>query len=209
MRFLITAGPTREYLDSVRYFSNGSSGKMGYACAASAVQRGHKAVLISGPVDLAAPKGVRRVMVISAEQMWDAVMREFSRCDAVIMTAAVCDYRPKKTQRYKVKKGEGNLILELKRTPDILAGLGLLKKNQVLIGFAVEDQRGKANARRKFVGKNLDAIILNRPASIGADRSEFEMLTVGEKWQSLGILHKMALAKKLVVLAEKMFAAKK
>jgi phosphopantothenoylcysteine decarboxylase / phosphopantothenate---cysteine ligase len=206
LRFLITAGPTREYLDSVRYFSNGSSGKMGYACAETAARRGHRVVLVSGPVELATPGGSKRVDVISALQMRDAVLAEFGRCDAVIMTAAVCDYRPKRMQSRKMKKGQGSLFLELQRTPDILAGLGRLKKHQILIGFAVEDRAGKSNARRKLIEKKLDAIVLNTPAAVGADRSDIHLLQAGDRWQPLGNIRKTTLAERLIALAEKLCA---
>ena len=123
MRFLITTGPTREYLDPVRFLSNASSGKMGYACAAAAQRRGHKVVLVSGPVERPRPQGVKLVKVVTAAQMAQAVAKHFDKCDCVIMTAAVCDYRPKKISGHKLRKGKGKMRLDLECTEDILAGL--------------------------------------------------------------------------------------
>ena len=137
MRFLITAGPTREYLDSVRFLTNGSSGRMGYACASAALRRGHKVVLVSGPVELPRPKGVRLVQVVSSEQMREAVCEQVPGCDCVVMTAAVCDYRPQHRHEHKLAKTGENLTLELERTTDILAELGNSGLDKVLIGFAL------------------------------------------------------------------------
>jgi len=209
MRFLITAGPTREYLDSVRYLSNGSSGKMGYACAKAARDRGHQVTLLSGPVELEKPAGVKAMDVISAEEMHRAAMREFSRCDAVIMTAAVCDYRPAVRSRCKISKQKGNLHIHLIPPPDILAELGRRKKRQILIGFAVQDRSARKNAERKLRSKNLDAIVLNSPAAIGADRSEIEILQSGKRWEPLGTIPKRSLAKRLIRLAEQLSASRK
>ena len=206
MRFLITAGPTREYLDPVRFLSNGSTGKMGYACARAALQRGHEVTLVTGPVALAAPKGLELIKVISSQEMARSVNRCFDKCHCVIMTAAVCDYRPQKTQAHKISKNSEILTLELKKTEDILAGLGRTKTAQILIGFAVQDKAARQNARRKHTSKNLDAIVLNSPAAFGADRSSVEILQKDGKWQSLGQISKTALAARLVKLAEQLRA---
>lgn len=204
MHILVTAGPTREYLDPVRFLSNGSTGKMGYACATAAKRRGHRVTLVSGPVAGERPKGVRVIEVVSAAEMNAAVREVFDDCDCVIMTAAVCDYRPIRRQKYKISKGDDNMQLELERTCDILRGLAEAKTDQVLIGFAVQDRSAKPNARRKLVEKKLDAIVLNGPAAFGADKVEVAMLTRGGRWQELGSVGKAVLATKIVRLAERL-----
>ena len=202
MHFLITAGPTRQYIDTVRFISNGSTGKMGYACAFEAVKRGHKVTVITGPVSLEKPKGVKVVKVVSTEEMATAVQERFSSCDCVIMTAAVCDYRPISRQKYKIQKTDEPMILRLDRTVDILAELGENKQQQILIGFAVQDKSARQNARRKLKEKNLDAIVLNSPEAIGADRNDACILQAGGKWQSFTNISKKALAGKVIKLAE-------
>lgn len=204
MHILVTAGPTREYLDPVRFLSNGSTGKMGYACAEAAKRRGHRVTLVSGSVAGERPKGVRVIDVVSATEMNAAVREVFDDCDCVIMTAAVCDYRPARRQKYKISKSDDNMQLELERTCDILAGLAEAKTDQVLIGFAVQDRSARPNARRKLVEKKLDAIILNGPAAFGADKVEAAMLTRGGRWKEVGTVRKAVLATRIVRLAERL-----
>ncbi len=204
LRVLITAGPTREYIDSVRFLSNGSSGRMGYACAATAFRRGHQVTLISGPVDLPCPEGVTRIQVISAAQMAEAVLKAYAYCDAVIMTAAVADYRPVRTLTHKFIKSPGPLAIQLERTTDILAELGWRKKHQILIGFAVQDKAPRQNARRKLKQKNLDAIILNHPSALGSTHNTIEILRPGSTWEICPRQTKLQLARRIVVLAETM-----
>ena len=204
MHFLITAGPTREYFDPVRFLSNGSSGKMGYAVAAAAVKRGHAVTLVSGPVSLERPEGVRLVRVVSAGQMAAAVEKAFGKCDAVIMAAAVCDYRPGRIAPEKMTKQGGRLAVTLERTEDILAGLGAVKQQQVLIGFALQDSAGRSRARQKLRSKNLDAIVLNSPAALGAERNDAAILCRGGRWEEFSRIGKGALAGKLVRLAERL-----
>ena len=171
MRFLITAGPTREHLDPVRYLSNASTGAMGFAFAEAARDAGHRVVLVSGPVSLPDPKGVRTIRVVSAREMRREVLRVFPRIDAVVMTAAVSDYRPRRASPTKLKRsGKENLSLELVPNPDILAELGRRKGNRILTGFALETGKGKARALGKLRRKNLDYIVLDDPAAIGARR---------------------------------------
>jgi len=204
MRFLITAGPTREYFDTVRFLTNASSGKMGYACAGAALAVGHEVTLISGPVSLEKPKGAKLIKVVSSEEMAQAVLKEFRRCDCVIMTAAVCDYRPARKYSSKMTKSDGPLSIQLRRTTDILARLGKTKKNQLLIGFAVQDKSPRQNARRKLAEKNLDALVLNHPKTFAADKSDFEILTPPVNWQKLPGITKKNLATRLVKLADKL-----
>ncbi len=202
MHFLITAGPTREYLDPVRFLSNASTGKMGYACAAAAVSRGHKVTLVSGSVNLPKPKGARLVKVTSCEEMDKAVRDIYETCDCVIMTAAVCDYRPMKRQPQKISKGRGPLNLKLEKTRDILEGLGRDKAHQVLIGFALQDRAPRRRARDKMKAKNLDVVVVNNPAALGAEKTDVQILSRGGKWLCLPGIRKDALAGRLVRLAE-------
>jgi len=204
MRFLITAGPTREYIDPVRFISNGSTGKMGFACAEAAVRGGHKVTLVSGPVALTVPKEVKRIDVVSCREMAGTVFQHFDRCDCVIMTAAVCDYQPSHRVPFKISKGKGPLSLELERTRDILAELGKKKQNQILIGFAVQDRAPRQNASRKLKTKNLDAVILNQPAAFGAEKSDIEILPRDGKWKSYPQIKKTSLATIIIKLAEKL-----
>lgn len=165
---LVTAGPTLEPLDPVRYLSNRSSGKMGYAVAGAAARRGARVVLVSGPTALKAPPGVELVSVESAAQMYDAVLERFSRADVVVKSAAVADYRPMRAAGQKIKKQAGTLVLELEKNPDILAELGRKKEHQILVGFAAETEDLEDNARRKVAGKNLDLLVANDVTLPGA-----------------------------------------
>ncbi len=172
MRLLVTAGPTHEYLDEVRYLANASSGRLGYAVAAAAAGRGHRVVLVSGPTALAAPRGVRRVGVVSAREMRRAVARFFARADAVVMAAAVADFRPRRRAPGKIKKARGAPRLELAANPDILAALGRRKGPRVLVGFALEARPDRAEARRKLREKNLDLVLLDTPRAVGGARAD-------------------------------------
>lgn len=163
MRILVSAGPTREKIDPVRFISNYSSGRMGYAIAEAAQLAGHEVVLISGPVALPCPEGVRRIMVESAAEMAAAIHNQASHAEVIVMAAAVADYRPARPETRKMKKLPGNLTLELERTEDILAALGKNKRpGQILVGFAAETDDLERNAQAKLVRKNLDWIAANR-----------------------------------------------
>ncbi|MFI5396871.1 MAG: bifunctional phosphopantothenoylcysteine decarboxylase/phosphopantothenate--cysteine ligase CoaBC [Candidatus Binatia bacterium] len=158
---LITAGPNREPLDPVRFISNRSTGKMGFALAAAAWRRGAEVSLIAGPTTLPTPHGVRRCDVSTAEQMHRAVMAAYEPATIVLMAAAVADYRPARVAKEKVKKGSGRMVLELERTTDILAELAPRKGPRILVGFAAETEQVTANAERKLVKKDLDLIVAN------------------------------------------------
>jgi phosphopantothenoylcysteine decarboxylase/phosphopantothenate--cysteine ligase len=158
---LVTAGPTQEAVDPVRFITNHSSGKMGYAIATVAAYRGAKVVLVSGPTSLQSPPGVELIKVRSAEQMYDAVLGYFAQCDAVIMSAAVADYRPAKVEPHKMKKKSDDLYLRLVRTRDILGELSTKKGDKVLVGFAAETDNVLENAKEKLKRKNLDMIVAN------------------------------------------------
>lgn len=165
---LISAGPTRERIDPVRYLSNFSSGKMGYAIAEVAQNLGAKVILISGPVSLKPPVGVQVIRVESAEEMYEAVLKYFDGADIVIKSAAVSDYRPKKIFQQKMKKQSQELMIELERTVDILAELGKRKKAQFLIGFAAETNHVEEYAKQKLLNKNADMIVANNVIQEGA-----------------------------------------
>ena len=160
-KILITAGPTQETLDPLRYFTNRSSGKMGYALAQAAVQLGAEVCLISGPSQLSPPTGLDFVAVISAEDMFNEVHRYIQNCDVFISAAAVADYRPKKTFQQKIKKQADNLIIEFECNRDILFSVSQLENRPFLIGFAAETENLLANAREKLQQKNLDMMVAN------------------------------------------------
>lgn len=167
-KLLITAGPTREPLDPIRFFSNFSSGKMGYALAEAASRRGGEVTLISGPTNLTPPPGIRFIPVNTTLEMQEAVFDEFSRTDLVIKAAAVADYRPANPKKQKIKKEEEFLNVKLTSNPDILLELGKIKKKQILVGFAAETEDLVKNAMEKIKKKNLDFIVANDLTRPGA-----------------------------------------
>ncbi|HTK94351.1 MAG TPA: bifunctional phosphopantothenoylcysteine decarboxylase/phosphopantothenate--cysteine ligase CoaBC, partial [Terriglobales bacterium] len=177
---LVTAGPTREYVDPVRYISNRSSGKMGYAIAEAALRRGANVILITGPVALKAPGAAEVIAVQTAEQMRDAVLANLERATIAIKTAAVADYKPKQVAGEKIKR-KGTITMELEATADILAEVAKQRKTQVLVGFAAETNDVLANAKGKLERKQLDMIVANdvSKAAIGfdSDRNEVTILT--------------------------------
>jgi phosphopantothenoylcysteine decarboxylase/phosphopantothenate--cysteine ligase len=177
MRILITAGPTREYLDDVRYLSNASSGRMGYAIVDAVRAAGHEAVLVSGPVALNPPEGCEVHQVETTAELHDVCNQLFVNCAGVIATAAVCDYRPRERFQGKLAKTGVSLELELVETADVLAGLGHQKGNRWIVGFALEsDEFAHINALRKLKHKNCDAIVLNRPTAIGSATNQIEII---------------------------------
>jgi len=200
MHFLITAGGTREYIDPVRFISNASSGRMGYALARAALKAGHKVTLISAS-DLQPPVGVDFVGVDSAAEMFEAVKKFFSKCDCLIMAAAVADYTVARPAKSKIKKTRENLIIKLKPTTDILKWAAKhKKKNQMIVGFALEEKNLRANAEKKLKEKNLDMIIANTPAAIGSVKSSVQIKTPARKWLKLPYATKTTIAKKIVDL---------
>ena len=160
-KVVITAGPTRERIDPVRYVSNFSSGKMGYAMAAAAAELGAETILVSGPVELEKPAGVKVIKIESAAEMLEAVSTQYEEADIVIKAAAVADYRPAEIQTQKIKKSDSESIINLKRTTDILETLGGRKDKQLLVGFAAETENVIENGLSKLERKNLDFIIVN------------------------------------------------
>ena len=218
MRFLITAGGTREYIDPVRFITNASSGRMGYALARAALKAGHKVTLISAS-DLQPPVGVEFVGVDSANEMCGAVKKHFPRCDCLIMAAAVADYTPVKRAKTKIKKQEKALTIRLKPTTDILKWAGKNKKvrnrhkgteaqrhrgkkgkRQIVVGFALEDKALRKRAEQKLKDKNLDMIIANTPAAIGTERASFQIKKPDSKWLKLVSAGKIKVAEKIISL---------
>lgn len=204
MTFLITAGPTREHLDDVRFLSNASSGRMGYAIARAAARAGHKVWLVSGPVALRPPVGVRLVRVASTEEMYRVCAKLFPKADCLVGAAAPADYTPVTRARGKSKKRPGIHALRLKPTVDILATLGARKKRQVIIAFALEVQNAVANARRKLIKKNADAIVLNAPDAMGRVRSSSLIITRDGPPTPLHNLTKYQLGRRLVRMSEEL-----
>jgi phosphopantothenoylcysteine decarboxylase/phosphopantothenate--cysteine ligase len=177
---LITAGPTREKIDPVRYLTNRSSGRMGYALAEAAVRRGARVLLVSGPTAIQPPGGAELTRVESAEEMRQAVLSLLSAATMVIKTAAVSDYRPKSAASQKLKRS-GPMSLELEPTPDILAELAGRKQGQIVIGFAAETENTLENARKKLIAKSLDAVVVNDVSREGvgfdSDRNAVTIIT--------------------------------
>ena len=165
---LVTAGPTVERIDPVRFFTNRSTGKMGYALAEQAAKLGASVTLVTGPTNLEYPKGVQVVQIESAQQMLEAVMQRYHEADVVIKSAAVADYRPKHVFDQKMKKQPGAAVLELERTTDILRTLGEQKEHQLLVGFAAETEQVDEYAQKKLASKNLDMIVANNVMTEGA-----------------------------------------
>jgi phosphopantothenoylcysteine decarboxylase/phosphopantothenate--cysteine ligase len=176
VKFVVTAGPTREPIDPVRYISNRSSGKMGYAIAEAAITAGHDATLISGPVHLEKPRGARVVSVVTSDEMFDAVHQHLGDCDILVMCAAVGDYKPAKFSAEKIKKCDAKLTLELVPTRDILASLPQ-DRQFLVVGFAAETDELEAHAQAKLRDKNCDIVIANdvSRADAGMESDENEV----------------------------------
>ena len=206
LKLLITAGPTREALDPVRFITNHSSGKMGYSLAAAAVEKGFSVILVSGPVDSSVipPEGLTEfVPVVSAAEMAEAVKSRFPAMDAAILCAAVADYRPKIMETNKIKKKEGAFFLELERTEDILFSLGQMKTSaQRLIGFAAETENLAENALGKLKRKNRDWIAANQGGVPGqgfqSDRNEITLYGVNGETVQLPLTEKKLLARQML-----------
>lgn len=177
MRILITAGPTREYVDDVRFLSNASSGRMGYSIAEAAVRAGHEVVLVTGPVDLPVPQGVQVAHIETTDELRKSCLEIFPSCDGIIATAAVCDYRPRQRVQGKMTKTGAPIVLELVETSDVLAELGEQKEHRWVVGFALESQDPRTNAMRKLRMKNCDCIVLNDTSAISSMDNQVEILS--------------------------------
>jgi phosphopantothenoylcysteine decarboxylase/phosphopantothenate--cysteine ligase len=202
VRFLLTAGPTREPIDPVRYLSNRSSGKMGYAIAEAAIQAGHDVVLISGPVDVDPPRGADLISISTSDEMFDAVHKRVRECDVLVMCAAVADYKPRQVSKNKIKKRDANLSLELVPTRDILASLPKQDRPYLVVGFAAETENIEANAQRKLQEKNCDVVVANdvsRPDSgIESDENEVTILLRAGKMKTISRAPKKIVARELI-----------
>ncbi len=195
---MITAGPTREPIDPVRYITNHSSGKMGYALAEQAVRRGADVVLISGKTALEAPAGVKLIPVTTAAEMYEAVMLHYMPCQVLIKAAAVADYRPKVAADKKMKKNDDDLVISLEKTQDIALALGKMKENRVFVGFAAETNDLIENAREKIAKKNFDFIVANNILQAGAgfdgDTNIVTLIDPDGSQQSLELMKKHEVA---------------
>jgi phosphopantothenoylcysteine decarboxylase/phosphopantothenate--cysteine ligase len=206
MKLVVTAGPTREYLDTVRFLSNASTGRMGYAIAEAGARRGHHVTLVSGPVASTAPDHVRVVNVTSAAEMLAAARLAFADADAAVMAAAVCDYRPVDMRDRKLPKQTTPFSLMLEPTPDICAELGREKATRVVIGFALEDHDHESHAEEKLRRKCCDAIVLNDVRNVGSDEAEIRILRADIGWQPSVRGTKAAVASEVISLVEAILA---
>jgi phosphopantothenoylcysteine decarboxylase/phosphopantothenate--cysteine ligase len=202
VRVLVTAGPTREWIDPIRFISNRSSGKMGYALARAARDRGARVALISGPTHLKPPPYLEFISIETAAQMRDAVVSRFEWADVLVMSAAVADYRPKERMDHKLKKSKSELTLALTPTTDILAELGKRKEDKILVGFAAETDHLVSNALEKLQAKNLDLIVANnvleRGAGFESDTNIVTLIDKSGKAEKLPILPKDDVAHKVL-----------
>jgi phosphopantothenoylcysteine decarboxylase/phosphopantothenate--cysteine ligase len=217
VRFLITAGPTREPIDPVRYISNRSSGKMGYAIAEAALAEGHEVTLVSGPVNLEAPRDAKLISVSTSDEMFEGVHRHADQCDICVLCAAVADYKPANVSSTKIKKRGAKFSLELIPTRDILDSLGHRQDRQfVLVGFAAETNHMEENAAKKLRAKNCDIMVANdvsqANSGMESDMNEVTILFRGGEKRKISRAPKKIIARELVKIfsnfATKMFDKK-
>jgi phosphopantothenoylcysteine decarboxylase/phosphopantothenate--cysteine ligase len=208
VRFVVTAGPTREPIDPVRFLSNRSSGKMGYAIAEAALESGHDVTLISGPVDLSPPKRARFVSVTTSEEMFARVRRAIGDCDVLVMCAAVADYKPAKFSPQKLKKKNTTRSLELVPTPDILSAITRGPRSFLAIGFAAETNDVEKNARKKLRAKNCDMIVANDVSRVDSgmesDENEVEIIFRNGERKKIRRTAKKIIARELVKIISNM-----
>ncbi len=177
-KILITSGPTREFLDPIRYISNQSSGRMGAALAKAVIGLGHEVIVISGPVQIDYPQSANVIRVETTREMETAVLKHFPNCQGVIGAAAPCDFRAKEPGKQKIKKTGNGICLEFEETDDILKAVSLNKKDdQWSVGFALETQNGLDNAKRKLAEKNLDLIVLNGPDAMNSESNQVRVIS--------------------------------
>ena len=204
IRCLITAGPTREFIDPVRYISNPSTGKMGFSIAKAAIEAGWNVDLVAGPVALEEPKGSILYPVMTAEEMFHQVDALFDACDILIMTAAVCDFRPVIHHTHKEKKGVASMNIEFERTADILKIMSERKAQQTVVGFSAETRDVVSYAKEKLVSKKLDYIVANEVGKVGsgfaADTNEVLLIAANGSSVKLGPSTKSAIAEELIQL---------
>ncbi len=210
MKILVTAGPTREAIDPVRYISNRSSGRMGYAVAQAALERGHEVVLVSGPVSIPAPAGARVVPVVSAADMKAAVDVHLAWSEALVMCAAVADWRPKRVSAVKIKKRGASPVLQLARTPDILAAASARKGDRIFVGFAAETGADfETEAARKRKKKRCDLVVGNDVTAPGAgfdvETNRVSFVTV-DGVERLPLMSKLEVGRRIVDWIERQAA---
>jgi phosphopantothenoylcysteine decarboxylase / phosphopantothenate---cysteine ligase len=208
VRFLVTAGPTREPIDPVRYLSNRSSGKMGYAIAEAAIDAGHDVTLISGPVEIAPPARARLISITTSDEMFEAIHRHTRDCDVLVMCAAVADYKPARISKQKIKKEGGRLDLELISTRDVLMSLPERDRSFVVIGFAAETENLEENAQNKLRQKNCDAVVANpvgdANSGMESDENEVTIFFRDGQTQRISRAPKKIIARELVKIFENM-----
>ena len=207
--FVVTAGATIEAIDPVRYITNHSTGKMGYAIAASLARRGAEVTLVSGRTNLPTPQGVKRVDILSAADMYNATTEAFATADGAVMCAAVADYTPATVAEHKIKKSDDDMAIQLVRTKDIAAALGAVKGNRLLVGFALESDAGVESAHGKLSRKNLDFIVLNsltdKGAGFGVDTNKVTFIDK-QGSQTLPLMSKSDVAESIVDKIENHYA---
>jgi phosphopantothenoylcysteine decarboxylase/phosphopantothenate--cysteine ligase len=208
VRFVVTAGPTREAIDPVRFISNRSSGKMGYAIAAAALAKKHEVTLISGPATIAPPRGAKIISITSSDELHAAVHRAVRGCDVLVMCAAVADYKPAQVAARKSKKRKGAFALQLVPTRDILASLPK-RRRYLVVGFAAETHDLRKNARKKLRAKNCDAIVANdvsgSETGMESDENEVEIFFENGESKRISRAPKKIIARELVKIIAKMF----
>jgi phosphopantothenoylcysteine decarboxylase / phosphopantothenate---cysteine ligase len=208
LNIIVTAGPTREPIDKIRFISNYSTGLIGYSIAEEAARRGHKIILISGPTYLKSLKSIKRINVLTTEDMQNEINKRFKWCNCLIMSAAVSDYRPQKRIPGKLKKKSLYFSLKLIKNPDILEELGKKKRDRILVGFALEKDKLIANAKKKLKEKNLDLIVANRlkqtMAPFGNNIIEAYIIDKKLKVKKLDKISKKRLSRQLIDTIEKL-----
>ena len=208
MRFVVTAGPTREAIDPVRFISNRSSGKMGYAIAEAALAKKHEVTLISGPASIAPPRGAKNVSLVTSDELHDAVHRAVRDCDVLVMCAAVSDYKPATVSARKLKKRKAAFTLKLIPTRDILVSLPK-RRRYLVVGFAAETHDLESNAKKKLRAKNCDAIVANdvsgSETGMESDENEVTIFFRDGERQKISRASKKKIARELVKIFAKMF----
>jgi phosphopantothenoylcysteine decarboxylase/phosphopantothenate--cysteine ligase len=204
-RILITSGPTRQYLDPVRYLTNGSSGRMGKALAEAALALGHEVVVVSGPVEVEYPRDVRLVPIISTEELLAACQREFPTCDGIIGAAAPCDYRPLRVEEHKIAKTGAPLALHLVETPDVIATIAADRRaDQWAVGFALETDDQRFRAITKLEKKHCNLIVLNGPEAMHAAGNTVEVFNAAGEQVLAATGSKADVAREILAVIERL-----
>ncbi len=208
MRVLITSGPTREYLDPVRFLTNASSGRMGAALAEAFLDAGHEVVVVSGPVAVDYPPGCQVISVVSTQEMLQACLEAFPTCDGMVAAAAPCDFRPKMYSSTKIRRTGAGLLLELVETPDIVGTVASQRLRQWIVAFALETDRPRENALIKLHRKGADLIVVNNPDAINSPVTGVEVLDPNGQLVGAFTGSKKEVSRKLVALIESRFGGK-